>query len=266
MMARAGVYENEAFVAEYYDFNPVCAGRKDVGFYVDLSRAAGGPVLELGCGTGRILLPIAQAGCRVVGLDSAEPMLARCRAKLEREPHEVRKRVRLVHASMAEFDLGEKFHLVTAPFRSFQHLRSVEDQLACLRSAHRHLVSGGRLVLDLFQTDARRMHDPAFMKESQNFPEVTLPDGRKLRLTERTAAFHRAEQANDVELIYNVTHPDGRTERLVMAFTVRYFFRYEVEHLLARGGFRVVELFGNYNRSPLRNDSSEMVFIAEKSE
>jgi SAM-dependent methyltransferase len=264
-VAKADAYEYESFVAEYYDFNPVCAARKDVGFYVDLARAAGGLILELGCGTGRILLPTAAAGCRIVGLDAAEPMLAKCRAKIGREPRELRERVRLVRASMTRFDLGETFHLITAPFRSFQHLRSVDDQLACLRSAHRQLVPGGRLVLDLFQTDARRMHDPAFLQESQAFPEVQLPDGRRLRLTERTAAFHRAEQCNDVELIYNVIHPDGRTERLVMAFTVRYFFRYEVEHLLARCGFQLVALYGGYDRSPLADDSPEMVFLAEKS-
>ena len=108
------------------------------------------------------------------------------------------------------------------------------------------------------------MHDPVFTQESDAGPEVELPDGRKLRLTQRIAAFHRAEQVNDAELIYKITHPDGRTERLVMAFPVRYFFRYEVEHLLERCGFKVVELFGNYDRSPLRDDSPEMVFIAEK--
>jgi len=263
-MSQTGVSDYESFVAEYYDFNPVYASRKDVNFYVELARAAGGAVLELGCGTGRILLPIAAAGCRIAGLDLSEPMLARCRAKLERESREVRQRVRLLRASMTEFDLGESFHLVTTPFRSFQHLRTVDEQLACLRCAHRHLVPGGRLVLDFFQTDARRMHDPAFLQERQGYPEATLPDRRKFRLTERIAAYHRAEQCNDVELIYNVTHPDGRTERRVMAFTMRYFFRYEVEHLLARCGFQVVALFGNYDGSPLADDSPEMVFLAEK--
>ncbi len=69
---------------------------------------------------------------------------------------------------------------------------------------------------------------------------------------------------NDVELIYYVTHADGRTERLVHAFTIRYFFRYEVEHLLARCGFRVAALYGDYERSPLRDDSPDMLFVVEK--
>jgi hypothetical protein len=133
-----------------------------------------------------------------------------------------------------------------------------------MRCAQQHLEPGGKLILDLFHTDPRRMHDPAFLQEASPHPEVALPDGRRVLLRERIAAFHRAQQCNDVELIYYATHPDGRSERLVFAFTIRYFFRYEVEHLLTRCGFRVVELFGNFDRSPLSDDSPEMVFIAEK--
>ena len=78
----------------------------------------------------------------------------------------------------------------------------------------------------------------------------------------KVTAFHRAGQRNDVEMIYNVMHQDGRQERLVMAFPLRYFFRYEVEHLLARCGFRVQEIFGDFDRSPLRDNSPEMIFVA----
>ncbi len=263
-MSEPNPYSYESFVAEYYDYLPPVAGRQDIDFYLGVARAQGDPILELGCGTGRVLLPIAEAGHRITGLDLSEPMLARCRAKLQNEPPEVRGSVRLVHGDMTNFDLGEAFRLITIPFRPFQHLLEVEQQLGCLSCAHRHLMAGGKLIVDFFQTDARRMHDPAFTKESSPHPEVSLPDGRRLRLTERVAAFHRAQQCNDVELIYNVTHPGGRSERLVFAFPLRYFFRYEVEHLLARCGFHVLELLGDYERSPLRDDSPDMIFIAEK--
>lgn len=165
---------------------------------------------------------------------------------------------------MTSFDLGKTFRLILIPFRPFQHLQTVDEQMACLRAAHRHLEPGGRLVVDLFHPDPRRLHDPACTKESPLHEEVKLPDGRRVRLAERVAAFRRSEQVNDVELIYYVTHPDGRTERLVHAFPVRYFFRYEVEHLLARCGFRVADLFGNFDHSPITNDSPEMLFVAEK--
>lgn len=259
---RSEGYE-DAFVAEYYDATWIVRERADVDFYVDCAKAHGDPVLELGCGTGRVLLRLGEAGHRVCGLDLSPHMLARCREKFSRLPVETQNRVRLVAGDMTAFDLGEKFALIIIPFRPFQHLLAVEDQLACLNAAKRHLAPDGRLVFDLFQTDARRMHDPFFLTERPVPGDVTLADGRIVRVRERTIAFHRAIQCNDVELIYCVTHPGGRAERLPNPFRIRYFFRYEVEHLLARAGFRVAELFGDFTRSPLRDDSPDMIFIAE---
>ena len=252
------------FIAEYYDFLPLVKGRQDLDFYLYYADAAGDPILELGCGTGRILLPMAEAGHRVYGLDFSTQMLARCRQKLDAMPPDVRERVRLIQGNMAAFDLDEKFRLVTIPFRPFQHLLEVGEQKNCLRAAHKHLEPGGKIILDLFQTDPRRMHDPVHLSESEAHPEVMLPNGRKVRLAERTVTFHRAAQMNDVELIYYITHPDGRKERLVHAFTIRYFFRYVVEHLLQLCGFRVLGVFGKYDRSPLLDDSPDMLFLAEK--
>jgi len=254
----------ESFVADYYDYAPMVAGRRDVELYLDYARQQGTPVLELGCGTGRVTLALARAGLAITGLDLAERMLARCRAKLAAEPPEVRERVRLVQGDMSAFDLRGTFRLIIIPFRPFQHLLGVERQIACLRCAAAHLVPGGKLIVDFFQTDPRQMHDTEFLNERFPFPEVTLPDGGRMKIGERTVAFHRAEQVNDVEMIYYVTHPDGRTERNVFAFSVRFFFRYEVEHLLARCRFGVAELFGSFDRSPLRDDSPEMIFVAEK--
>src|ERR1700747_1916003 len=98
------------------------------------------------------------------------------------------------------------------------------------------------------------MHDPAFMEERRLPGEVTMTDGRIVRLAERTVAYHRAIQCNDVELIFCVTDPGGNVERFVNPFRIRYFFRYEVERLLTRGGFHVRELFGDFQRGPLRDD------------
>lgn len=259
---QSGYYES--FVAEYYDYLPTVQGRQDLDFYLDFAKTAGHPILELGCGTGRVLLRLAEAGHRVHGLELSEQMLAACRRKLAGAAPEVRERVRLTYGNMAGFNLDEAFRLIIVPFRPFQHLLRVDEQLACLRAAHQHLEPGGKIILDLFQTDPRRMHDPEFLKERDAYEEVKMPDGRKLRLAERVVAYHRAEQVNDVELIYYVTHPEGRTERLVMAFPIRYFFRYEVEHLLERCGFQVAAVYGGFDGSPLRDDSPDMLFIAEK--
>lgn len=265
-MSRYGGYEDQPFLAEYYDYIPGYAGRPDLDFYLEYCRAAEGKILELGCGTGRVLIPAAAAGCRIVGLDLSEHMLAKCREKVAAQPEEVQRRIRLVQGNMARFALVEKFTLVTTPFRPFQHLLSVVDQMSCLRCVNAHLEIGGKLILDLFQVNPRMTYDPACLGEQEDFSGVRLPDGRVLSRTHRIAGFHRSEQYNDCELIFHVTHPDGGTERLVQAFPFRYFFRFEVEHLLARCGFRVVELFGNYDRSPFTDESPEMLFIAEKCE
>jgi len=104
-MSRANPYTYQSFVADYYDYLPPVAGRQDLDFYLEVGRTQGEPILELGCGTGRVLLHMAQAGLRAVGLDLSEPMLARCRAKLENQPAAVRDRVRLVHGDMTDFQL-----------------------------------------------------------------------------------------------------------------------------------------------------------------
>ncbi len=254
----------DSFVADYYDYVPVVASRRDVDFFLAATRSYGDPVLELGCGTGRITLALARAGYRVTGLDLSERMLARCNEKRAALSTEVRERVQLVQADMTRFDLSEKSRVVIIPFRPFQHLLETQQQIACLECAHRHLAPGGKLIVDFFQTDPRRMHDPVFQQESDAVQEFALRDGRRVKMRDRVVAFHRAEQRNDVEMIYYVTHADGRQERLVFAFTLRYFFRYEVEHLLARCGFRVAALYGDFDRSPLADTSPEMIFIAER--
>jgi len=198
----------------------------------------------------------------MTGLDLSERRLERAVRKRAALRVEARERVHLVQGDMARFDLGEKFRLVIIPFRPFQHLLEVQQQVDCLDCVRKHLAPGGRLILDVFQTDAERMHDPVHMREML-VTEYKTPDGRQVRISERVAAFHRAEQRNDVEMIFSIRHPDGHQERLVFAWPLRYFFRYEVEHLLARCGFKVSAEYGDFDRTPIRDDSPEMIFVAE---
>ncbi len=261
----------DGFIADYYDESPVMRGRlSDVAFYRDAVGEFGDPVLELGCGTGRIALALAEAGHRVTGLDISERMLDRCNKKRAALPTEARERIHLVQGDMTQFDLGEKFRVVIIPFRPMQHLLEVEQQISCFESVRKHLQSesrvfgkrGGRLILDVFQTDAERMHDPSYQKEGL-VAEYATADGRHVKIMERITAFHRAEQRNDVEMIFYVRDVQGKEERLVFAWTLRYFFRYEVEHLLARCGFRVTAVYGDFDRSALGDESPEMIFVAE---
>jgi SAM-dependent methyltransferase len=260
-----GGYEYQEFVADFYDAAYDHLRVKDIEFFIDYSKKSGGRTLELGCGTGRVLIPAATAGCEITGLDLSPYMLKKCREKLARQPGEVQKRVKLVQGNMTDFDTGEKYALVTLPFRPLQHLITVQEQKSCLNCIHRHLAAHGQVIVDIFHPNpARLVPNSKYAGEVEDLPERALPDGRKLRRASRMAAYHREQQYNDIELIYYISHPDGRTERLVQSFPMRYYYRYEMEHLLELCGFRVVEMFGDFDRSAFSGDSPEMIFIAGK--
>lgn len=260
MTQPAALYDS--FIAEYYDHSPILQRRtEDIAFYAGVAKRYGDPVLELGCGTGRVTMAIAEAGCHVVGLDISRKMLERAAEKRSRLRREAQELVHLVQGDMTALSLREKFRSVIIPFRPFQHLLETEQHIRCLDGVRRHLAPRGRVIVDFFQTDAERMHDPRFLEESL-LAEYEMPGGRHVALSERVVVFRRALQRNDVEMIFRVTHADGQRERLVMAWTLRYFFRYEVEHLLARCGFRVEALYGNFDSSPLEDASPEMIFVA----
>lgn len=251
--------------AEFYDYVVPYATRGDVEFYVDEALAANGPVLELGCGTGRVLIPIARAGVTIHGLDGSAAMLERCMEKLATESASVRSRVALHQGDMRSFRLQKQFALITIPFRPFQHLLTVEDQLDCLRSIHSHLADEGRMILDLFNPSLDLLVNRPSGVEMVEGPPFETPDGRSVTRSFKVSNPDRFEQVNDIELIYDVTHRDGRRERQVHAFRMRYFFRYEAEHLLARSGFAVEQLYAGYDRSAYGSTyPGELIFIARK--
>jgi len=150
MTSRYGGYHELKFVSEYYDLLYEQRGPWDADFFINYSEKANGQILELGCGTGRVLLPVARSGCQITGLDLSPYMLEKCQAKLDKLPQEVQKHVKIIQGNMADFDTGETYSLVIIPFRAFQHLISVEEQKSCLTSINRHLVPEGRLIIDVF--------------------------------------------------------------------------------------------------------------------
>jgi SAM-dependent methyltransferase len=266
-MKYPGGYEDHVFVAGLYDFVVPYRTREDIDFFVGEARASGGPVLEVGCGTGRILIPTARAGIDIFGLDFSPHMLQECRKRLLGEPEVVQSRVRLTEADMRNFDLARTFQLITLPFRPFQHLTTVEDQLSCLKLIHRHLVRDGRLILDLFDPSLEMLVLDNLDQESGEEPAFTSPDGRRVIRRHKICSRDLANQTFLVELIYYITHPDGREERLVHAFPMRYLFRFEAEHLLARCGFQVEEVYADYDKSPYGSKHpGELIFLAKKRE
>jgi SAM-dependent methyltransferase len=264
-MTQTESYDEYSAIAELYDYVVPYRERGDVDFFVEAAKESGGPVLEVGCGTGRVLIPTAQAGIEITGLDLSPHMLAVCRKRLQAEAQEVQSRVRLVEGDMRRFELDQTFQLITLPFRPFQHLTTVEEQLACLGCLHRHLRAGGKLILDIFNPMLEALVKKDFGAEQAEEPEFSLPDGSKVIRKHCVASRDVANQINHVELIHYVTHPDGRQERLVQAFPMRYLFRFEAEHLLARAGFRVEQLYADYDKRAYGSKyPGELIFVAGK--
>jgi SAM-dependent methyltransferase len=242
--------------ARYYDavYAVLRAGSGDVDFYRSLARQARGPVLELGCGSGRVLLPIAHDGWRCVGLDASPAMLARLS---DRSPPP---NLRLVRGRMERFDLdGDRFALIFSAFRAFQHLLTVEDQLSCLDAVRRHLLPGGLFAFDVF---APRLERTAAIEEPEAEDACFTQNGMEIA---RFASVRRdpARQTMDVTFRYERRAPGAPSESEVVTTRMRWFFRYELEHLLARAGFASIEVFGGFDRRPYDYFSGETVVIAK---
>jgi len=256
-------YES-AFLAEAYDRVVPYRSRTDLEFFVGAALDSGGPVLELGCGTGRVLIPTARAGIAITGLDASTPMLDVCRARLDREADEVRVRVRLVQGRLQDFELDEKFALVTTPFRPFQHLLTVEDQISCLKYAHAHVRDGGRFVLDVFNPWVHRLVDE-LGAELDAEPAFMMTDGRSVVRKHRIVSRDLFDQIIDIEIIHEVTHPDGSSERVVQPIKMRYLYRFEAEHLLARCGFELEAVYADYDKSAYGSKyPGELILVARK--
>lgn len=264
-MGLAGNYEEYAAIADLYDYITPYHTRPDIDFFVQAAKISGGPVLEVGCGTGRVLIPTARAGVDIVGLDLSPHMLDVCQKRLHNEPDAVQSKTRLLQADMRAFELEHAFQLVTLPFRPFQHLITVQDQLSCLGSIHRHLVQGGQLILDIFNPSLPGLVEDNLGQELGEEPAFTTPDGRRVSHRHKIVARDYFHQINQIELIYYVIHPDGHEERLVHAFAMRHLYRFEAEHLLARCGFEVQQVYGDYDKSPYGSKyPGELIFIAQK--
>ena len=247
-----------------YDSVPAYGTRGDTAFYTRLAKDVDGPVLEIGCGTGRILLAMARAGVTVTGIDGSHEMLERLAAKLERESPEVRERVTYHHGDASDFDLGATFPLVIAPFRVLQQLTTLDEQLGAVISVARHLAPRGQFVFDVFNP-----HFDMLVRdrsaEAEDTPAFALTDGRTFRRTARVPRIRFADQLAETELIYYLTAPgESEPQRFVQRFDMRWYLRSELVHLLARAGLAVRDVWGDFDGSALTDASPEQIFFAVK--
>jgi 2-polyprenyl-3-methyl-5-hydroxy-6-metoxy-1,4-benzoquinol methylase len=205
--------------------------RDDIPFYVALAREAaaqGHAVLELGCGTGRVTIPMAQAGAVVTGLDNAPPMLDIARVRAQQAGVDVE----WITADMASFELGRRFGLIAIPFRSFQLLQTVDALVDCLACVREHLEDDGRLAFNIFNPDVLS------------------------GLTGADAAGQRSSIERDDH--------GAMFTRAARDLRARWIFRAEMEQLLEKAGLEPVSLHGWFDGRQFGADSTEMVWTVRR--
>jgi SAM-dependent methyltransferase len=235
----------EAFVSRYDTiarlYDPWSRSvTEDVGFYVEEARRAGGPVVELGVGTGRVAVPIAAEGIRVIGVDSSPGMLEVCREAAKAAG--VTELVDLRLGDLVDPPVDERVGLVTCPFRSYLHLHSDSERLRALRAARALLPPGGRLVFDVF---------------APGEDDIADTDGRWLE--REPGIWERAEWDTEGRtLTLSVRGEAGET-----TMALSWLAPEEWRRLLEAAGFHVEACFGWFDRRPY-SGGEDMVWVARR--
>lgn len=245
--------------SEYYDLDHDIT--IDLDFYLEFAQQLGSPILELACGTGRVTLPLGEAGFEVYGSDISDNMLAVCCRKLQAAGLE--DQIHLFQADMTKFELSNKdFNLAFIALRSFMHLLEPQEQISCLETVRKHLRPGGTFILSTIAPDPEKLSQKPEPLALQR--EFDLPNGnhvlRKVRLVEHDLV----RQVRQFEFRFEEYDKAGELvqERTIPLYT-RYTFRYEMQHLLERAVFEVLELFRDYERNPY-DGTGEMIVVARK--
>ncbi len=243
--------------ARYYDLD--YAGFDDDLQLVQQSAVrCGTPILELGCGTGRLLLPLAAGGYEVTGVDLSGAMLEIAREKAAALG--LSNRVTLVKQDMRELDLGGRYNLAYAAINSFMHMLTTDDQIAALSSIRKHLNSDGVLLLDLFNPHPDRLLDSRGQVVLDKL--MTDPDTGQTLMKFRTQTVDLAEQIMHTILFLDEANREGHVERTVFAFSLRYIFRGELDLLLDRAGFQLEAVYGSYELDDFTGESDKMIAVA----
>ena len=231
----------------------------DIDFYVEMARESGGPVLELGCGTGRVSLPIAQAGVPVTGIDISPRMIEVAQAKAAKRG--LAERCVFQSGDMATVQLAERFPLVIMPFRSFHSMLTTEEQRQALARVRERLAPGGVFAMDTFNPDVNSLvGDNASL--AYHLKDVEREGGGTIVVWGQNG-WDPVSQVNDTRLIIEEVSDEGVVERrLIRDFEQRYTFRYEMEHLLELCGFDLEGVYGDFEGGPVTGETEDLVWVA----
>jgi SAM-dependent methyltransferase len=263
LASSGGACDEYAHTAQFYDLLYQQGAPRDIPFYLELAARQAGPVLELGCGTGRVTLPLAQAGHTVTGLDLSPAMLAQCQAKLAVAESAVRQRVKLVQGSMSSFTLEQRFALVLAPYRAFQHLLTVEEQQVCLGRIRAHLADGGVYLHNVFNPSLAYIMDHVRRgKVWECDLEAADPASERYLRRSHMLEYDLATQVLRVDWKFEeYNHAGVLLSTTLETMHLRWQYRFEAEHLLSLCGFEILETYGGYDRQPLTDLAGELIYL-----
>lgn len=238
----------------------------DCTFYFEQAKKYGSPILELGCGTGRILIPIAQAGINIVGLDRSEAMLSIAKQKISILSPEVQNNIELIKGDMRNFSINKKFNLVIIPYRSFLYLLTPEDQKSTLKCIHKHLVDNGKLIFNIFDPDLEIITEHfsslgSCLKKQDEF--INPETGNKVILWD-TRQYNPENQTLDQYFIFEEINKQGFVvSKSYAPLHIRYIHRYEMQFLLELCGYKIDALYGDFQGGPYQY-GGEQIWIASK--
>jgi len=246
-------------IARYYDI--IYADRTDdVDMWLTIAAESGTDILEIGCGTGRVTMPLLEAGFRVTGIDISPDALALAQKKID--AGNFGEQATLLQADMRNYTLPRTdYDLAFIPVNTFMHCETIADQKATLKTAYNHLRSGGWLVVDVYhpypaalaEADGRVELAGQFSTAENHM--VQWFSSRQLQLD---------EQVQHVTFFLDETDADGNLRRRILKFPMRYVHRFEMELLLADAGFTIAEILGDYDQSLFYAESPRMIFLAQK--
>ena len=251
---------------DVYDLTTAESLLGDKEWYTRKAQEYGGSVLELGAGTGRITIPIAQAGVTIVGVDADQGMLAKLRRKLSQQPANVQKRVTIAEADMRRLELGQTFRFAIIPFRAFLHNLTTDDQLACLERVRAHLEPGGRLAFNVFHPSLEYMaqHTGPLAGVWRWVSTSALPDGGHILRSEATR-YDTVRRRVQSRIRYEHFDTSGNLVRTFLHhLELAYLYPSDIHQLLERSGFEGVEISGDFTGRPFERDTDELVVEAKR--